>query len=68
MPTVAHNRHSQLRQPGWTSAANFAEAVLPLSGMVSRSDKVGMAMFSDGMSGIDGASKPGRARFGRDDP
>jgi hypothetical protein len=65
MPTVTHYRQSQ---PGWTFAANFAEAVLPLSRVVSRSGKGGVAMFSDGMSGIDGASKPGRARFGRDDP
>jgi len=67
MPTATN--HCRF-QPGLPHAASVARAVLPLSTGIVRTLRGGWltALSSDGMECIDRTSKPGRARFGRDDP
>ena len=62
MPTASN--HCRF-QPGLPHAASVA--VLPLSTGIARTLRGSWLTSSDGMECIDGASKPGRARFGRDD-
>lgn len=65
MPTASN--HCRF-QPGLPYAASVARAVLPLAMGSTRTLRGDWLTSSDGMECIDRASKPGRARFGRDDP
>jgi hypothetical protein len=66
MSTVTHNNRLQ---PRWTLVAPVSgQGLMPPAAAAFFKRGVGcFATVSGGMSGIDGASEPGRARLGRDD-
>ena len=66
MSTVTHNDRPQ---PRWTLFAPVGgQGLMPTAAAAFFKRGVAcLATVSSGMSGIDGASEPGRARLGRDD-